>query len=187
MSVFYLNQRFKDLRSSRFLSNIKRQSLTSKIVLILRTGFWPDETGIIDIAKGLGQTGDLVAHLIYSEVLYLWDLGCRWRRNNSRLVAQGLIQSLFCGGSVSRWGCRSPGQACVSPPNGFRRVVIIRQLDQSVSGLRIGTSSRGFQKKVWDLKNRNRCYSQREQWMPLSSQYIWWTGTDVGRFSFLFL
>lgn len=59
---------FKDLSgylSSHFFfffsGNIKRKSKTSKIVLISRTGFWPDETSIIDIAKGLGLTATVVS------------------------------------------------------------------------------------------------------------------------------
>lgn len=58
-----------NLRSSWFfLGYIKRPSHTWKIVLILRTGFWPDETGIIDIAKGVGQTVGSTLDLLRSSL-----------------------------------------------------------------------------------------------------------------------
>lgn len=66
--VFFLNHWFKDLmvnlRSSRFFCSIKRPFQTSKIILMSRTGFWPDETRIIDIAKGLGQTAVLLCNTL---------------------------------------------------------------------------------------------------------------------------
>lgn len=93
--------------------------------------------------------------LIYSEVLHLWDRGCCWQENNSKLPLYH-IKKYFLGKCLVKLAAVPSETRVWESLNDFAGVVLMRKRDQSVGDLRIRTSSR----------ERKYCYISQRNYTP---------------------